>query len=317
MQFEYIPNLLSIIIPVYNKSAFITCCLESVSKQSYQYFEVIIIDDGSTDGSAEICDNLLKRYNWLKVFHTENRGVSAARNLGLQKASGELILFIDVDDYPLPTMFQKMSNKKSDLVVCNWADECHKSCSKVLTDRICTMNTDEEFLLVTPDLFKNVWNKCFRMDVIRNNNIHFEESICHAEDALFSIDYLTSLGKDAKIVLLSEPLYFHRRDVAGSLIKDHDPIKWRKSARLWWEHVERISISDSTRQKMLVRCLQNDFFVSALEKDYAGLKSRLHMMRYLLTKKNVSCWSKLQQLILLSKNAFVLYLANRLWCKVR
>lgn len=311
-------DLVSIVIPVYNKKAYIEECFEHISKQSYKNYEAIIIDDGSTDGSSEICDKMAEKYSWARVIHKKNSGVSAARNQGIREAKGEWICFVDVDDYPLPTMLEKMTAENAALVVCNWSDEEKMYCSyKFVEDRqVCTMGENDTQLLCTPDFFKTIWNKLFRADILRKNNIWYEEEICHAEDSLFAIDYYSSLDKDAKIVLLKEPLYFHRNDVKGSLVKDHNAAKWRKSAEYWWKHIEKANLSVEVRNDMLVRCLQNEFLVFAMEGDYKGLKRRLKEKKHLINKESVKHWPKKKQMILLSKCAPIIYLANRIWRKL-
>lgn len=310
-----IKGLVSIVIPVYNKREYIEECLEAISKQTYTNFEAIIIDDGSTDGSAEICDSVAVKYPWVRIIHKTNGGVSAARNQGMREARGEWICFVDVDDYPLPEMLEKMVNEDVALVVCNWSDEKKKHCScKFLMERqVCTMGSDEAFLLCTPDFFKTIWNKLFRAEILAKNDIWYEEEICHAEDSMFAIDYYASLGKEDKIVLLNEPLYFHRNDVKGSLVKDHDVAKWRKSAEYWWKHVENANFSDEVRNNMLVRCLQNEFLVFAMEGDYKGLRNILKEKRNLINEDSVKYWSRIRRIILLSKNSYIIYWANRIW----
>lgn len=312
---ETIKGLVSIIIPVYNKKEYIGECLERISEQTYKSFEAIIIDDGSTDGSSEICDNMAGIYSWTKVIHKENGGVSSARNKGIREASGEWICFVDVDDYPMASMLERMVAEDAALVVCNWSDEEKRHCSSRFIDerQVCTMKENDTQLLCTPDFFKTIWNKLFRTDIIRKNNIWYEEEICHAEDAIFSIDYYSSLDKDAKIVLLKEPLYYHRNDVKGSLVKDHNAAKWRKSAEYWWKHIEKADLSDEVKSDMLVRCVQNEFLVYAMEGDYKGLKKFLKEKKHLITKESVKHWPRKKRMILLTRNAFIIYYANRLW----
>ena len=312
---ETIKGLVRIIITVYNKKEYIGECLERISEQTYKSFEAIIIDDGSTDGSSEICDNMAGIYSWVKVIHKENGGVSSARNKGIREASGEWICFVDVDDYPMASMLERMVAEDAALVVCNWSDEEKRHCSSRFIDerQVCTMKENDTQLLCTPDFFKTIWNKLFRTDIIRKNNIWYEEEICHAEDAIFSIDYYSSLDKDAKIVLLKEPLYYHRNDVKGSLVKDHNAAKWRKSAEYWWKHIEKADLSDEVKSDMLVRCVQNEFLVYAMEGDYKGLKKFLKEKKHLITKESVKHWPRKKRMILLTRNAFIIYYANRLW----
>ena len=117
--------LISFIIPVYNVEKYLAQCIESVLVQSHDNIEIILVDDGSTDKSGEICDNFSKTDNRVRVIHQENRGASAARNAGLGIAKGNYIAFIDSDDYVSPSMAEKLldaiSKTDSDLAMCNFA----------------------------------------------------------------------------------------------------------------------------------------------------------------------------------------------------
>ena len=103
---HYIP--ISVIVPVYNIEKYLERCVQSICNQTYQKLEIILVDDGSTDGSGALCDQLAQKDERIKVFHKENGGSSSARNLGLQNATGEYIGFIDSDDYIEPTMYEKL-----------------------------------------------------------------------------------------------------------------------------------------------------------------------------------------------------------------
>ena len=92
-------ELVSVIIPVYNVKPYLARCLSSIVGQSCRNLEILVIDDGSTDGSSEICDRFAAEDDRIRVFHTENRGLSAARNLGLEHSKGACIVFVDSDDY--------------------------------------------------------------------------------------------------------------------------------------------------------------------------------------------------------------------------
>ena len=119
--------LITVIIPVYNVEKYLQRCLDSVIAQTYQNLEIICIDDGSTDCSGEICEQYAIKDERVKVFHQENQGVSAARNKGLDMASGEYIAFVDSDDYILKDMYAKMMrallDNGVDICVCQWQYE--------------------------------------------------------------------------------------------------------------------------------------------------------------------------------------------------
>ena len=102
--------MISIIIPVYNTQQYLPRCIDSILSQSFTDFELLLIDDGSTDGSGKICDAYAEKDNRIRVFHKENGGVSSARNLGLNEAQGEWICFVDSDDELLPDGLQIMAD---------------------------------------------------------------------------------------------------------------------------------------------------------------------------------------------------------------
>lgn len=117
------PVMISVIIPVYNSEPYITRCVESVLSQSFSgEIEVLLIDDGSTDGSGKMCDELARNDDRISVFHTENRGASLARRLGLDKAKGEYVTFVDSDDYVAPnyvsTLFELLQRNNVNISAC-------------------------------------------------------------------------------------------------------------------------------------------------------------------------------------------------------
>ena len=99
---------ISVIVPVYNAETFLNKCIDSIRKQSYEALEIILINDGSLDGSGMICESYKKLDSRVKVIHQKNAGVSAARNAGLDIARGDFVTFVDSDDYIQPDMYQKM-----------------------------------------------------------------------------------------------------------------------------------------------------------------------------------------------------------------
>ena len=107
-------SFISIVIPVYNTAQYLPRCIESVLNQSFRDFELLLVDDGSTDGSGDICDRYENKDNRIRVFHKKNGGVSSARNLGIVNAFGEWLLFVDSDDEILPNALQTLVDCISD-----------------------------------------------------------------------------------------------------------------------------------------------------------------------------------------------------------
>ena len=113
---------ISIIIPVFNVEQYLKQCLDSIVSQDCSSIEVILIDDGSTDGSATLCKDYANTYNYIKFLHKENGGVSSARNMGLQHAKGEYVAFIDSDDYVTPdyleSLYKLLNHSQADVAQC-------------------------------------------------------------------------------------------------------------------------------------------------------------------------------------------------------
>ena len=114
---------ISIIVPIYNTKKYIDRVVNCLINQTYHNLEIILVDDGSTDGSSMLCDKYKKKDNRIKVIHQKNSGVSVARNVGLKHATGEYIGFVDSDDYislnMYETLYNNLINTNSDISVCN------------------------------------------------------------------------------------------------------------------------------------------------------------------------------------------------------
>ena len=102
------PVLISVIVPIYNTLNYLQRCVDSIRSQTYKYLEIILVDDGSTDRSGALAEKFALEDRRVRVFHKENGGVSSARNLGIEKARGEFIGFVDSDDYIEPQMYERL-----------------------------------------------------------------------------------------------------------------------------------------------------------------------------------------------------------------
>ena len=159
----------SLIIPVYNVLAFLDHCLDSVLSQTFKDVEIIVIDDGSTDGGGRLCDAYAERDVRIQVFHTENRGLSAARNLGLEKATGDYVAFLDSDDWIEEDFLQRMvetaESYDSDIVCCRYSYDYrgHKEDSQEYRDLLLLAGDDIMLAFLTKPYIGNVaWNKLYR-----------------------------------------------------------------------------------------------------------------------------------------------------------
>ena len=175
-------NLVSVIIPVYNVEPYLNACIASVCAQTYRNIEIILVDDGSTDRSPEICDEWARRDKRICVIHQENRGVSSARNAGICQAHGKYISFVDSDDITQPNLLDNTVpylDKGFDIISFgyNIVNQHGNVQSVHFPEKEYQLNTEEkkvDFIVGTLFRFEigwNVWNSVFRIDIIRKYEI--------------------------------------------------------------------------------------------------------------------------------------------------
>lgn len=208
-------------MPVYNAENTLKLSIDSVVNQNYENWELILVDDGSTDTSGKICDESSLMDKRIKTTHIRNSGVSSARNLGIQLAQGELIGFIDSDDLfdksALRTMVESMAN--TDLLIFGYTfipsniKRAYQATEEY--DSVDELADDFE-LLIKDNLLNSVWNKCFRKSIIYQHGCAFLANLTMGEDLLFVLSYITHCKN---ITILSEPLYFYNLEPESSLSK--------------------------------------------------------------------------------------------------
>lgn len=205
--------LVSIIIPVYNVEAYLHKCLNSILNQTMKDFEVILIDDGSTDKSNDILKYYCSKYKNFKLIEKNNSGVSESRNIGLKHATGKFISFIDSDDFVSPIFLERLCNcaKKTnaDIVSCNYyinnsANNKNHAYPIKLKSNVYEKPKILRALIYDTRIHYHVWNKLFKRSIIINNNITFPD-MCF-EDTEFTIKafYFSS-----KIAVINETLYYY------------------------------------------------------------------------------------------------------------
>lgn len=217
---------ISVIIPIYNAGKYLSETLASLRQQRFEDFEVLMIDDGSTDDSATIARNFATSDSRFKYIHKTNGGVSSARNLGLESAIGEWIYFCDADDYVLPTgLFRLISKAKTgiELVACEHETITPQNkCIQPPSDKDITFSSAE----YAESLFKGIseryqgylWNKLFNAAIIRRHNLMFNPNISYNEDRLFIFSYICCLKGNIAYSTLPVYRYYLRGDGAmGSL----------------------------------------------------------------------------------------------------
>lgn len=204
---------ISIIIPIYNVEMYLPRCIDSVLSQSFSNFELILINDGSTDQSGDICDKYAARDNRIIVIHTPNSGVSAARNRGLDMAKGEYIGFVDPDDYIDSRMYEILINKVEelnvDIAICSFAYvENHKVTPHDISEECKLFNKEQAieyyFNEKLPFDYSFLCNKLFHKKLFVSVRLNPILSVQEDNEV-----FIRLLNQSASVIYIPKPLYFY------------------------------------------------------------------------------------------------------------
>lgn len=202
--------LISVIVPIYNVECYLNECIESIIRQTYNSFEIILIDDGSTDMSTAICDNWARKDSRVIVIHQMNQGAPAARNTGLRNAKGDYIAFVDADDYIDEKMFEimvkEMLEKQADIVVCgvNWVKENgdrirEESNTAYFENKSIAMRD----LLGKTSIKEQVWDKLYKKEIVEDVSFIEGKKI---DDVFWTYRVI---GRAKRISVINQALYFY------------------------------------------------------------------------------------------------------------
>lgn len=231
-------RLISVIIPVYNAEKYLSRCIESILGQTLQTFELILINDGSTDKSGEICNAYTSQDERIKVIHIDNNGPGNARNIGLQNANGEFIQFTDSDDTLQPNYLEvllyRMEQDHSDLVVCGSSIiKNNREIDRLTVDELKSIQyatSIELFMkLLDKGLAYSSWNKLYRKEVIEQHKIYFGTEFNLGEDALFNISYF----KNSKKISFETSVFYEYHQNEGSLVHRYSHYKFEIQSLLY------------------------------------------------------------------------------------
>ena len=202
-------ELISVIVPIYNIQNYLKRCVDSIINQTYKNIEIILVDDGSTDNSSIICDGYQALDNRITVIHKTNGGLSSARNAGLDFAKGDLISFVDGDDYLEPTFLKELKANmdlyKSDVAICNL--------SKILNKKKTAMKYSVDSFFVTGDnKYQNIFNEYKLLTVVAWNKLYRKklfDNIRYPEGKIFEDSFIICdlLEKSNKVSYILKPLY--------------------------------------------------------------------------------------------------------------
>lgn len=238
----------SIIMPVYNVEDFVRKSIESVINQTFENFELLIVDDGATDNSGKICDEYAKKDERIKVFHKENGGAPEARNVAIEKAKGKYIYFIDSDDWIekeyIKTMYDLAEKNDADLVVTGFLMEYYQDGKEVIYTTSCedkVYKTKEDFRKNAYKYFNNSFlslacNKLLKREIIINNNIRFPKT--KWDDHHFNMEFLMDVNT---VVISSIAMYHWYRSRKGSeTMINYNDVKMFEKRLEHYEHVKKL-----------------------------------------------------------------------------
>lgn len=217
---------ISVIVPVYNVESTLCKCIDSILKQTYDNWELLLIDDGSTDSSGGICDIYAEKDCRISVVHKVNGGVSVARNTGLDKACGKYVLFVDSDDYidenALEILLKNAEENDADVVMFGFyyhVEETKETFSNF--PEVHFVGNESEFLeevfehTFRKEMLNAPWNKLIRKNVLDANNLRFNPEFSICEDMIFSIEILSVSNQ---IVVLDKAMYHYVYKLGDNLV---------------------------------------------------------------------------------------------------
>lgn len=214
---------LSVIVPVYNTEKYLRECIDSILAQTFTDFELILVNDGSTDGSGAICDEYAKKDERIQVIHQQNGGITVARKSGVRVARGEYVTFVDSDDWIDKDMYRIMlAQEPADIVICNMI----RFTSESMFEIKCCVNSEEydkqqlidrfypvmlfDFNRCQPAVHPSLCNKLIRSEIIQNVINNVADGITYGEDALCS--YACMLDAE-RISVMDRGLYYYRENL--------------------------------------------------------------------------------------------------------
>ena len=227
---------LSVIIPVYNTASYLPTCIDSLLHQTVQDFELILVDDGSTDDSLSIAQSLLANRPSTRIIHQENHGVSSARNLGIEQACGHYITFIDSDDEVksdyVQTLLSLVADGDPDFVMTGIQYVYRDDLIKIVgfTDDNWTLKELNKTKYGYADASVSPVAKLYKRSILMKNSIRFDVNMAYAEDRDFNVNYLQYID-NAKSSSYSG--YIYRTEVEGSLSKKYRAYIFKNDITYW------------------------------------------------------------------------------------
>lgn len=311
--------LISIIVPVFNTEKYLKRCLLSIQDQEYENIEVIIIDDGSTDRSVQICEQFVASDIRFKLYKQENAGVSIARNTGLDIVKGEYLLFIDSDDYIqkcyIKRLWLSMRMARVDMVICDYRQECQQTNEKDIEHYTSVPGKYTRISFINQiakcpgaHYFGVLWNKIYKTDLIKDKELKFNPELSLGEDFVFNMEYLSTIDS---ISVIPDKLYIYSWNNPSSLTHCTKKIEKQLKERLvlyqayenlfrrekldqrwryklhyymlkaYFEETKALGQNDQKYQKQFYQAYISDNGIGKIEFQlFYGLKKMKHLMKF-------------------------------------
>ena len=235
--------MISVVVPVYNMGNVLPKCLNSLLNQTYQDYEIILVDDGSTDGSSEICNREAEKSEKIRVFHKPNGGLSSARNYGIERAKGEYIIFPDPDDWVeqdyLEHLYLLLKNENADLSICGFYrfNQKGEKAFDLPPKAVLDTKTALRRLVLPSDFSGYAWNKLFSVETTRESGLLFDEELTSLQDLHFCFRYFQHCNR---IAFDPKPLYHY--NISTGVSAYTSPITPRKlSAFTAYEKIAQLA----------------------------------------------------------------------------
>ena len=202
----------SVIVPVYNAERYLERCVNSIFAQTFTDYELILVDDGSTDGSGKMCDDYAQSNPQVCVIHQANQGVSAARQKGLDAANGQYVIFADPDDWVEPTMLEELLkvaiNNDADVVICDfWINSSEVTGDRKYQNPRALSSDSLLRQLISRELHGFTWNKLYRSSCLRKYHVTFPQGINYCEDLWFNCKLF--LNQNVTVAYLKKAFYHY------------------------------------------------------------------------------------------------------------
>ena len=301
----------SVIVPVYNVADYLENCIDSIINQDYEDYELILIDDGSTDGKSNVlCDEIKRKYNKVTVIHQENKGLGEARNSGIRIAQGEFLVFVDSDDSINEGMLSTISNYidryNTDIInfgynICSEGKDKVKCLDNIKSDVVFNIKNCPEFMESSPTAWTRVWRK----KLFTENNIYYPSRVWYEDirttEKLFAVsESIVSINECFYNYYVRDNSITHNTNIERNIeiiYAFEDIISWFKEKGLFNEYYDEIS-------RLAVEHILIAGSVRVLRVDY---KSELLNKFYDFMKTNFSDFNYNPRLVTLSKNQKLIY----------